>query len=134
MAAASPDLPRDMLTTFIQALMSAEADAICGAPYGLPSPERTDSRNGYRQRDFDTRAGTLDVAPADQPGGPECGRWDGGRGARSLHRYAVHHTGTDIAAGYSMWVDAWRRGRIRLTDLELPIRGRAGVLDTGVRR
>jgi hypothetical protein len=134
LAAASPDLPRDMLTTFIQALMSAEADAICGAPYGLPSPERTDSRNGYRQSDFDTRAGTLDVAPADQPGGPECGRWDGGRGARSLHRYAVHHTGTDIAAGYSMWVDAWRRGRIRLTDLELPIRGRAGVLDTGVRR
>jgi transposase-like protein len=62
LATASPDLLRDMLSTFIQALMSAEADAVCGAPYGLPSSERTNSRNGYRHRDFDTRAGTLDVA------------------------------------------------------------------------
>ena len=51
-----------MLTTFINALMSAEADAVCGAPYGLPGPERVNVRNGYRHRDFDTRAGTLDVA------------------------------------------------------------------------
>jgi putative transposase len=42
--------------------MSAEADAICGAPYGERSAERTDSRNGYRTRDFDTRAGTMAVA------------------------------------------------------------------------
>ncbi len=28
----SPDLLRSMLTTFINTLMSAEADAICGAP------------------------------------------------------------------------------------------------------
>ena len=62
LAAASPDLLRDMGSTFIQALMSAEADAVCGAPYGVPSPDRTTSRNGYRHRDFDTRAGTLDVA------------------------------------------------------------------------
>ena len=59
---ASPDLLRQMLATFINALMSAEADAICGAPYGLPGPERVNVRNGYRHRDFDTRAGTLDVA------------------------------------------------------------------------
>jgi putative transposase len=59
---ASPDLLRAMLTVFVDALMSAEADAICGAPYGTSSPERTNVRNGYRQRDFDTRVGTLDVA------------------------------------------------------------------------
>jgi putative transposase len=59
---ASPDLLRSMLTTFINTLMSAEADAVCGAPYGLPGPERVNVRNGYRHRDFDTRAGTLDVA------------------------------------------------------------------------
>src|SRR5213592_1286696 len=59
---ASPDLLRQMLTTFMNTLMSAEADAICGAPYGEASPERTNVRNGYRHRDFDTRAGTLDVA------------------------------------------------------------------------
>jgi putative transposase len=62
LASASPDLLRELLTTFINALMGADADAICGAPYGRPSPERTNSRNGYRHRDFDTRAGTLDVA------------------------------------------------------------------------
>jgi putative transposase len=59
---ASPDLLRAMLSTFIQALMSAEADAVAGAPYGTSSPERVTTRNGYRHRDFDTRAGTIDVA------------------------------------------------------------------------
>ena len=59
---ASPDLLRSMLTTFINALMSAEADAVCGAPYGMPDPGRVNVRNGYRHRDFDTRTGTLDVA------------------------------------------------------------------------
>jgi putative transposase len=62
LASASPDLLRSMLTTFVNTLMSAEADAICGAPYGMPSPGRVNVRNGYRQRDFDTRAGTLEVA------------------------------------------------------------------------
>ena len=47
---------------FMQALMCAEADAACGAAYGSRSPERTNSRNGYRTRDFDTRAGTIEVA------------------------------------------------------------------------
>src|SRR5512144_2777032 len=60
--AASPDLLRQMLSTFIQVLMSAEADAIAGAPYGSSSPERVTSRNGYRHREFDTRVGTLEVA------------------------------------------------------------------------
>jgi transposase-like protein len=59
---AEPDLLRSMLSTFVQALMSAEADAICGAPYGERSAERTNSRNGYRTRDFDTRTGTMEVA------------------------------------------------------------------------
>ncbi|MCZ2404456.1 transposase [Paenarthrobacter sp. Z7-10] len=59
---ASPDLLRQMLQTFITALMGAEADAVCGAEYGQPSTDRVNSRNGYRHRDFDTRAGTLDVA------------------------------------------------------------------------
>src|SRR5579884_687954 len=62
LAAASPDLLRQMLTTFINTLMSAEADAICGAPYGQPSPERVNVRNGYRPREFDTRAGTLSIS------------------------------------------------------------------------
>jgi putative transposase len=62
LAQASPDLMRDMLTTFINALLSAQADSVCGAEYGARSQERTNRRNGYRHRDLDTRAGTIDVA------------------------------------------------------------------------
>jgi transposase-like protein len=62
LAQASPDLLRQLLTTFINTLMSAEADAVCGAGYGERSPERSNVRNGYRPREFDTRAGTLELA------------------------------------------------------------------------
>jgi putative transposase len=62
LAQASPDLLRQMLTTFINTLMSAEADAVCGADYGQRSEDRTNVRNGYRGREFDTRAGTLELA------------------------------------------------------------------------
>lgn len=62
LAQASPDLLRQMLQMFINTLLGAEADAVCGAGYGVVSPDRTNQRNGYRHRDFDTRAGTLDVA------------------------------------------------------------------------
>ena len=43
---ASPDLLREMVKTFADLLMSAEADALCGVEYGERSPERTNSRNG----------------------------------------------------------------------------------------
>src|SRR3954466_6752963 len=59
---ASPDLLRQMITTFVQALMGAEADAVCGAEYGVRSDERTNTRNGYRRREWDTRAGSIDLA------------------------------------------------------------------------
>jgi transposase-like protein len=51
-----------LLGSFINTLLSAEADAVCGAEYGSVSPERVNRRNGYRHCDFDTRAGTIDVA------------------------------------------------------------------------
>jgi transposase-like protein len=59
---AEPDLLRNLLQTFVEALMSAEADAVCGADYGTRSSERMNSRNGYRAREWDTRAGTIEVA------------------------------------------------------------------------
>ena len=62
LAQASPDLLRELLGTFINTLLSAEADSVCGAAYGQVSPDRINQRNGYRHRDFDTRAGTVDVA------------------------------------------------------------------------
>jgi transposase-like protein len=56
------DLLRAMSAAFVNALMSVEADAVCGAEYGVNSPERVNSRNGYRRRELDTRTGTLEVA------------------------------------------------------------------------
>src|SRR3954447_13624815 len=62
LAQASPDLLGELLQSFVNTLLSAEADSVCGAAYGQSSPDRVNQRNGYRHRDFDTRAGTLDVA------------------------------------------------------------------------
>jgi transposase-like protein len=60
--AAEPDLLRELMRRFVQALMSADADALCGAEYGTRSPDRTNSRNGYRSRGWDTRVGTIELA------------------------------------------------------------------------
>jgi hypothetical protein len=51
-----------MLSSFVEAVMSADADAVCGADYGERSKQRTNTRNGYRRRDWDTRAGTIELA------------------------------------------------------------------------
>jgi transposase-like protein len=59
---ASPDLLRAMVQDFAEALMGAEADALCGASYGERSPERVNIRNGYRERPWDTRVGTIELA------------------------------------------------------------------------
>ena len=40
LAQASPDLLREMLATFVNALLSADADTVCGAAYGARTPER----------------------------------------------------------------------------------------------
>jgi transposase-like protein len=58
---ASPDLLRAMVQEFAEALMGAEADALCGAAYGERSPERLNIRNGYRERGWDTRVGTIEL-------------------------------------------------------------------------
>ena len=47
---------------FIHTLMSAEADALCGAGYGERSETRINRRNGYREREFDPRVGTMPLA------------------------------------------------------------------------
>lgn len=59
---ASPDLMRQMLTDFINQILSAQADTVCGADYATVSAERTNTRNGYRHRQLDTRVGSIDVA------------------------------------------------------------------------
>jgi len=51
-----------MVQGFAEALMGAEADALCGAGYGELSPKRVNQRNGYRERTWDTRTGTIELA------------------------------------------------------------------------
>jgi putative transposase len=48
---------------------------VCGAEYGTVSEERVNRRNGYRHRDFDTRAGTIDVAVPKLRQGSYCPEW-----------------------------------------------------------
>jgi putative transposase len=62
MLSASPDVLREMIRAFAQKMMDAEVETACGAGYGEVSPGRVNSRNGYRAREWDTRAGTVELA------------------------------------------------------------------------
>jgi transposase-like protein len=62
LASAHPDVLREMIRGFAQRMMDAEVESLCGAGYGEVSPERVNSRNGYRAREWDTRAGTVELA------------------------------------------------------------------------
>jgi putative transposase len=62
LAVASPDVLREMIRAFAQKVMDAEVEVACGAGYGEVSPARVNSRNGYRPREWDTRAGTVELA------------------------------------------------------------------------
>lgn len=55
------DVLREMVRSFAEELMSAEADAVCGAAYGRVSQDRVNRRNGYRMRRWDTRVGSIDL-------------------------------------------------------------------------
>lgn len=57
-----PDILRSMVQAMAEMLMSAEVDGLCGAPKGVRSEDRTNQRNGYRTRRWDTRAGTIQLA------------------------------------------------------------------------
>lgn len=48
---------RSLLQNVINALLSADADAVVGAEYGKPSSSRLAQCNSYRHRPLDTRAG-----------------------------------------------------------------------------
>ena len=62
LASASPDVLREMIKGFAQRMMDADVEVRCNAGYGEVTPERVNSRNGYRQREWDTRAGTIELA------------------------------------------------------------------------
>jgi transposase-like protein len=52
---------REMIGFAAQRLMELEAEGVCGAGHGERSAERRNQRNGYRDRDWQTRAGTVEL-------------------------------------------------------------------------
>jgi len=56
---ADPDMLRNLLHRTVEMLMGAEADALCNAAYGERTQDRVNQRNGYRERAWDTRLGTI---------------------------------------------------------------------------
>lgn len=55
------DLLREMIGFAAQRLMELEVEGLTGAAYGEKSPERLAQRNGYRERSWETRAGTVEL-------------------------------------------------------------------------
>ena len=59
---ADTDVLREMVKVVAELFMAAEASAACGAPCRKASADRVNRRNGYRERRWDTRVGTIDLA------------------------------------------------------------------------
>ena len=54
------DVLRQMVQFMAQRLMELDVEGRCGAGYDEKSAERLNSRNGYRERAWDTRAGSVE--------------------------------------------------------------------------
>ena len=55
------DLLREMIGFAAEGLMELEVGVATGAGFGEKTPSRLAQRNGYRDRDWETRAGTVEL-------------------------------------------------------------------------
>jgi len=58
---AKDDIVRELLGHVAERLMEFEIEQRCGAEYGERSADRSNSRNGYRDRLWETRAGAIEL-------------------------------------------------------------------------
>src|ERR1700761_3003315 len=58
---ADTDLLREMIQFVAQRMMEMDTESLCAAAYGERSADRANSRNGYRERLWETRAGSVDL-------------------------------------------------------------------------
>ena len=58
---ADADLLREMIQYVAQRMMEMDTESLCAAAYAERSPDRANSRNGYRERLWETRAGSVDL-------------------------------------------------------------------------
>ena len=94
------DFLRELVQDAAQRLMDIEVAAVCGAGHGERSPERENQRNGYRPRQWDTRAGTIGLNipklrkgsyfPTFSGAAPDRGEGAHGRDTGSLHPRCLH--------------------------------------------
>ena len=103
LTSAGPDLLREMIRGFAQRMMDAEAGQLCGAGYGEVTPDRVNSRNGYRRREWDTRAGTIELAVPKLRQGTYYPEW-----LLERRRRAERALATVVAASYLLGVSTRR--------------------------
>jgi putative transposase len=58
---------REMMSFAAERLMALETKSLSGAAPGERSADRTNQRNGYRDRDRQTRAGTVELRIPKKP-------------------------------------------------------------------
>ena len=78
---------REMIGYAAGKLMELEVGALTGAGYGEKDPERLAQRNGYRERDWHTRAGTMELKiPRPRTGSYETPGWKRAQAAAALEQ------------------------------------------------